>query len=78
MHPIGMYVSDEYVASTLRIRVRRRTAFRGRVRFINHPFFESMTYVCPISRDTAIEALANAVDDAEQLLVMARPTRLRR
>lgn len=76
MHPVGMYLSDQYVASTLRVKVRRR-AFRGHVRFIDHPFYRSRTYVCPISRTTAIEALANAVNDAEQLLIWARPARTR-
>jgi hypothetical protein len=77
MHPGGMYLSDQYVASTLRVKVRKRTAFRGYIRFIVHPFYGSLTYVCPICRTTAMGALTNAVDDAEQRLVWARPARLR-
>jgi hypothetical protein len=77
MHPVGVYLSDQYVVSTLRVTVLKRTAFRGHIRFIDHPFYGSLTYVCPICRTTAMEALTNAVNDAEQLLVWARPVRLR-
>jgi hypothetical protein len=78
MHPVGVYVSGDFVAWTQCVDAGARSEFVGRVRFnADHYLLGSTTHVCIRQRAVAIEALADAVRDGEKLLVMSRPLRLR-
>jgi hypothetical protein len=65
--PVALYITPNYIAS---VRTGRgRACFEGTVRFIDVealPF--NIEHVCVLDRDTAIEALFDAVRDAERLL----------
>jgi hypothetical protein len=65
--PVALYITPNYIAS---VRAGRgRACFEGTVRFIDVealPF--NIEHVCVLDRDTAIEALFDAVRDAERLL----------
>jgi hypothetical protein len=67
MTPVALYITPRYIAS---VQARRdRGFFEGTVRFIDVdalPF--AMQHVCLPSRDTALDALYDAVRDAERLL----------
>jgi hypothetical protein len=67
MTPVALYITPQYIAS---VRTGRgRACFEGTVRFIDVdalPF--NIEHVCLLDRDTAIEALFDAVRDAERLL----------
>jgi hypothetical protein len=65
--PLALYVTPNYVASVRRGKARE--SFSGAVRFIGVqalPF--DIEHLCLFDRDTAIEALFDAVRDAERLL----------
>lgn len=67
MTPVALYVTPHFIASVRRGRARE--CFSGTVRFIDVealPF--DVEHVCLLDRDTAIEALFDAVRDAERLL----------
>ncbi|WP_232077903.1 hypothetical protein [Burkholderia sp. THE68] len=67
MTPVALYVTPHFIASVRRGKVR--DCFSGTVRFIGVdalPF--DVEHVCLLDRDTAIEALFDAVRDAERLL----------
>ncbi len=60
MMPVALYVTPNFIASVRRGRARK--SFGGTVRFIGVdalPF--EIEHVCLLDRDTAIEALSNAV-----------------
>ncbi|SAK49062.1 hypothetical protein AWB79_01369 [Caballeronia hypogeia] len=67
MMPVALYVTPNYIASVRR--GRTRDCFGGTVRFVGVdalPF--DIEHLCLLDRDTAIEALLDAVRDAERLL----------
>jgi hypothetical protein len=67
MTPVALYVTSNYIASVRR--GKSRDSFGGAVRFIGVdmlPF--DIEHVCLFDRETAIEALFDAVRDAERLL----------
>jgi hypothetical protein len=67
MMPVALYVTPQYIASVRK--GRARDCFGGTVRFIGVdalPF--DIEHVCVIDRETPIEALFDAVKDAEMLL----------
>jgi hypothetical protein len=67
MMPVALYVTPQYIASVRK--GRARDCFGGTVRFVGVdalPF--DIEHVCPIDWETPIEALLDAVRDAERLL----------
>jgi hypothetical protein len=67
MIPVALYVTPNYIASVRKGRMR--DSFGGVVRFVGVdalPF--DIEHMCLLDRDTAIEALFDAVRDAERLL----------
>ncbi|MDR5812917.1 MULTISPECIES: hypothetical protein [unclassified Caballeronia] len=65
--PMALYVTPNYIASVRRGKARE--SFSGTVRFIGVealPF--DIEHLCVFDRDTPIEALFDAVRDAERLL----------
>ncbi|WP_244827573.1 hypothetical protein [Caballeronia sp. TF1N1] len=67
MTPVALYVTPNYIASVRR--GRGRECFGGTVRFIGVdalPF--DIEHLCLLDRETPIEALFDAVRDAERLL----------
>ena len=76
MEPVVLYVADQYVASVRRVRHGRLRYYKGRLSFIGHYLFpDTFVHVCLKRWDSPIEALGDAVSDAEALLRMARPAR---
>jgi hypothetical protein len=67
MTPIAIYITPKFIASA---RKGRGTAsFEGTVRFFGVDELPFTTeHVCLIDRDTALEALFDAVRDAQMLL----------
>ncbi|CAH2789480.1 MAG: hypothetical protein CBHOC_2396 [uncultured Caballeronia sp.] len=67
MMPVALYATPHYIASVRR--GKTRDSFGGAVRFVGVdalPF--DIEHLCVLDRDTAIEALFDAVRDAERLL----------
>jgi hypothetical protein len=67
MLPFALYVTPNYIASVRR--GKSRDCFGGTVRFVGVdelPF--EIEHLCVLDRDTPIEALFDAVRDAERLL----------
>lgn len=67
MTPVALYITPNYIASVKS--GKARDCFGGTVRFVGVdalPF--DIEHVCLLERDTAIEALLDAVRDAERLL----------
>ncbi|KNH06869.1 hypothetical protein BRCH_02690 [Candidatus Burkholderia brachyanthoides] len=67
MMPVALYVTPHYIASVRRGRTRE--CFGGTVRFVGVealPF--DIEHLCLLDRDTPLEALCDAVRDAERLL----------
>ncbi len=67
MMPVALYVTPNYIASVRRGRARESVG--STVRFVGVdalPF--DIEYLCLLDRDTPIEALFDAVRDAERLL----------
>ena len=76
MEPVVLYVADQYVASARLVRHGRLPYYKGRLSFIGHYLFpDTLVHVCLTRRDSPIEALADAVSNAEALLRMARPAK---
>jgi len=67
MTPVALYITPHYIAS---VRTGRgRACFEGTVRFVGvEALLFNIEHVCLLDRDTAIEALFDAVRDAERLL----------
>jgi hypothetical protein len=67
MMPVALYVTPNYIASVRRGRVH--DTFGGTVRFVGVdalPF--DIEHICLLDRETPLEALFDAVRDAERLL----------
>jgi hypothetical protein len=67
MMPVALYVTPQYIASVRR--GKSRECFGGAVRFVGVdalPF--DIEHLCLLDRDTPLEALFDAVRDAERLL----------
>jgi hypothetical protein len=67
MMPVALYVTSNYIASVRKI--SGRACFGGTVRFVGVdalPF--DIEHNCVLDRETPIEALFDAVRDAELLL----------
>jgi hypothetical protein len=67
MMPVALYVTPQYIASVRR--GKSRECFGGTVRFVGVdalPF--DIEHLCLLDRDTPLEALFDAVRDAERLL----------
>ncbi|WP_244813824.1 hypothetical protein [Caballeronia sp. Lep1P3] len=67
MLPVALYVTPRYIESVRK--GRARDCFGGTVRFVGVdalPF--DIEHVCVLDRDSPIEALFDAVRDAERLL----------
>jgi hypothetical protein len=67
MMPVALYVTPNYIASVRK--GKGRDCFEGTVRFVGVnalPF--DIEHVCVLDRETPIEALFDAVRDAELLL----------
>ncbi|KMY85086.1 hypothetical protein BUMB_03251c [Candidatus Paraburkholderia calva] len=67
MMPVALYVTPHYIASVRRGRTRE--CFGGTVRFVGVealPF--DIEHLCLLDRETPLEALCDAVRNAERLL----------